>query len=94
MYRPARVSARKTVASNGFPSPNEPPMIGMPAIFNHCVGCLEAIKNIHKVGIHSARVTFGFSRMSRQKSKKMKATVASIAICGGKPIMLAIVGGR
>jgi hypothetical protein len=56
----------------------------MPAILNHAVGGLEAIRNIHKVGIHSARVTFGLSRMSRRKRKTIKASVRKRARRGGR----------
>jgi hypothetical protein len=45
-----------------------------------------------KVGIHSARVTFALSRMSRQKRKTIKASVRKRARRGGKlsPIKLAV----
>jgi hypothetical protein len=56
----------------------------MPASLNQAVSGFEEIKNIHKVGIHSAGVTFGLWRMSCRKRKTIKASVRKETRRGGR----------
>src|SRR6266513_4053092 len=79
------------MASNGLPSSTEPARI-KPSVCSHCTTDRDPISTIQTNGSQRAPVTLGLSRMSRRKRKKTKAIVPSNATCGGKPIILAIVG--
>ena len=93
--QPAIASARRKYTSNELPCSDEAgPPAAKPKTLSHAEGGLEQAISNQRVGSQSARLTLGFSLMSRRKRKTTSATVRKRTRIGGKwrPKKLAIVG--